>query len=118
MLRWNPIHRLVLVALVFTRSATAQQATDTMRVCLAPTSARTAGGDADAAVNAVRETFTAFPVRSNDRLTLSYRLENPDGKVLLEKSEKRKAASDGEDLLTPLVEKAAGSIVMILRPGR
>ena len=48
--------------------------------------------------------------KQTDELTLSYRLEAGDGKVLIEKSEKRKAKSDGEDLLTPLAEKAAEAI--------
>ena len=44
-------------------------------------------------------------------MTLDYRLEVADRSVpLLTRSEKSKAKSDGEDLLTPLVERAAGAI--------
>jgi hypothetical protein len=50
-------------------------------------------------------------VRTKDEMTLTYRLESAAGKVLLEKSEKRKAQSDGEDLLTPLVQNAAEAVV-------
>jgi len=52
----------------------------------------------------------AVTVRSKDELTLGYRLETPDGKVLIEKRDKRKASQDGEDLLTPLVEGASEAI--------
>jgi hypothetical protein len=48
--------------------------------------------------------------RAKDELTLAYRLESASGAVLLEKSEKRKAQSDGEDLLTPLVQRAAEAV--------
>ncbi len=48
--------------------------------------------------------------RIKDELTLTYRLESTTGAVLVEKSEKRKAKSDGEDLLTPLVQRAAEAI--------
>jgi hypothetical protein len=52
----------------------------------------------------------AVTVRNKDELTLGYRLESADGKVLVEKREKRKAEQDGEDLLTPLVESAAEAV--------
>ncbi|HVL17599.1 MAG TPA: hypothetical protein VM387_06370 [Gemmatimonadales bacterium] len=45
-----------------------------------------------------------------DELTLKYRLESAAGKVLIEKADKRKAKSDGEDLLTPLVRPAAEAV--------
>jgi hypothetical protein len=48
--------------------------------------------------------------RQKDELALSYRLENAGGQVLVEDSGKRKAKSDGEDLLTPLAQKAAEAI--------
>ena len=53
----------------------------------------------------------AVGIHNKDELTLSYRLESPDGKVLVEKQDKRKAKSDGEDLLTPMVQAAAEAIV-------
>ena len=74
---------------------------------------RVAAGAAVSAAVAARE--VASSVRTKDELTVGYRLENADGKVLVEKSEKRKASSDGEDLLTPLVERAAGSIAATMR---
>jgi hypothetical protein len=52
----------------------------------------------------------ASSVKVSDEIELSYRLESADRKVLVKKSEKRKAESDGEDLLTPLVEHAAERI--------
>ena len=39
---------------------------------------------------------------------------DPLREMLLDKSEKHKATSDGEDLLTPMVQKAAEAIVSAL----
>jgi hypothetical protein len=68
-----------------------------------------AGAAAGAASGAVSD--YANGSRSKDELTLKYRLESGAGAVLAEKSEKRKAASDGEDLLTPVVQRASEAIV-------
>ena len=67
-----------------------------------------AGAVAGAASSAVSD--YAYGSRSKDELTLKYRLESAAAVVLVEKSEKRKAKSDGEDLLTPAVQKAAEAI--------
>ena len=67
-----------------------------------------AGAAAGAATSAAYD--YASSSRIKDELTLSYRLESAAGAVLLEKSEKRKAKSDGEDLLTPMVQRAAEAI--------
>lgn len=67
--------------------------------------ASAAAGAASAAVS----TF-AGSVKSEDEVKLSYRLESAGGKAIVKKSEKRKADSDGEDLLTPLVGEAAEAI--------
>jgi hypothetical protein len=67
-----------------------------------------AGAAAGAASSAVYD--YAYSSRTKDELTLSYRLESPGGTVLLEKSDKRKAKSDGEDLLTPLAQRAAEAV--------
>lgn len=53
----------------------------------------------------------AVTIRNKDELTLGWRLEAADGTVLVEKREKKNAKSDGEDLLTPLVQQAAEQIV-------
>lgn len=68
-----------------------------------------AGAAAGAASSAVSD--YAYGSRSKDELTLKYRLETGAGAVLAEKSEKRKAKSDGEDLLTPVVQRASETIV-------
>jgi len=68
-----------------------------------------AGAAAGAATGAAND--YAMNSRVKDELTLSYQLESADGTVLLKKSEKRKAKSDGEDLLTPMVQHAAEAIV-------
>lgn len=52
----------------------------------------------------------AHHFRSKDELTLGWRLEGPDGAVLKKGKAKKKAGSDGEDLLTPLVQNASEAI--------
>ena len=47
---------------------------------------------------------------AKDEMSLAYRLETADRKVLVDKSGKRKASSDGEDLLTPLAQQAAEAV--------
>src|SRR5689334_5611264 len=51
-----------------------------------------------------------YNVRAKDELTLTTRLESAAGVVLVQKSDERKAKSDNEDLLTPLVQKAAEAV--------
>jgi hypothetical protein len=52
----------------------------------------------------------AYGFRSKDELTLSWRLEGPDGAELKKGKDKRRAKSDGEDLLTPMVQSASEAI--------
>ena len=53
----------------------------------------------------------ASNTRANDEMTLDYSVSSTDGKTILSrKSDKAKAHSDGEDLITPLVAKAADVI--------
>jgi hypothetical protein len=67
-----------------------------------------AGAAAGAATSAANDYAMSSQVK--DELTLSYQLESGVGAVLLKKSEKRKAKSDGEDLLTPMVQHASEAI--------
>ncbi len=61
----------------------------------------------------------ASEVKAKDELQLSYRLGTPDAVERAKPVEfKAKAKSDGEDLLTPLVEKAATGIVATTMSGR
>jgi hypothetical protein len=61
----------------------------------------------------------ATSVRNKDEMTVSYRLEDARGTVLAEHSDKRKASSDGEDLLGPLVQQQSEAIVAaVQKPGR
>jgi hypothetical protein len=54
----------------------------------------------------------AASTKAKDEMRLEYRLSSPDGATTLgPATEKRKAKADGEDILTPLVEKAAEAIV-------
>jgi hypothetical protein len=62
----------------------------------------------NAAASAAASSF-AGTVRSKDELELTYRLESA-GAPIVEKTEKRKADSDGEDLMTPVVRKASEAI--------
>jgi hypothetical protein len=64
------------------------------KICLAP-----------ASVEAAPSGF-----QTKDEFTLAWRLEGPNGAELKEGKEKKKAKSDGEDLLTPLVQSAAEAI--------
>ena len=74
---------------------------------------------AASAAGGVATTNFASAVQAKDELTLEYRLELPDGRALLEKTEKRKAKTDGEDLLSPLVQGAAEAIAAaVTGPGR
>ena len=74
--------------------------------------ASAAGGAASGAVSDM-----ASGVRAKDELTLTYRLEGAGGEVLAEKTAKRKAGSDGEDLLTPLAQQAAEAVAAAVSTG-
>lgn len=52
----------------------------------------------------------AGAVKAKDQLSLEFRLESIEGAILAKGSDSKKAGSDGEDLLTPLVEKAAEAV--------
>ena len=80
------------------------------------TTTKVAAAAAMSAASATREVVSTF--RAKDELTLGWRLEGQDGRVLVDKSEKRKASSDGEDVLTPLVEHASESIVTAIKAGK
>ena len=80
------------------------------------TPTKVAAGAAMSGAAATREVVSSF--RAKDELTLGWRLEAQDGRVLLDTSEKRKASTDGEDVLTPLVEHASESIVTAIKGGK
>jgi hypothetical protein len=67
-----------------------------------------AGAAASAAAEAARNFATN--VKTRDELTFDWRLETLDGAVVTKNSAKSKASSDGQDLLTPMVERAAEAI--------
>ena len=53
----------------------------------------------------------AASIKAKDELVLEYRLETTDGAgPVVAKTEKAKAKADGEDVLTPLVERAAAAV--------
>ena len=73
-------------------------------------------GEAVARSVAVTTVYTAADIsgqiKSKDELTLEYKLESTDAaKPPVANTAKAKAKSDGEDVFTPLVEKAAQSVV-------
>lgn len=75
--------------------------------------AAAARGAAVAGAHAV--SAMASTTRAKDEVTLEYRIGTVDTVMrTAAKKEKAKAASDGEDLLTPLVEKAAESIAAVV----
>jgi len=80
------------------------------------TPTKVAAGAALSGAAATREVVSSF--RAKDELTLGYRLETLDGRVLLDKSDTRKASTDGEDVLTPLVEHASESVVTAIKGGK
>jgi hypothetical protein len=88
----------------------AQQGAWEAGVASGSTAGRIAGQAAYGAAGQAAHDY-AVAVRNKDELTLGYRLETLDGKVLIEKREKRKAQQDGEDLLSPLVQQASEAIV-------
>ena len=56
----------------------------------------------------------AYGTKTKDEMTLGYRLESPTGQTLLEDKTTRKAESDGEDVLSPLVRQAAEKIAAVV----
>ncbi len=88
----------------------AQQGAWEAGVASGSTAGRIAGQAAYGAAAGVAASNYAATFHAKDELTLSYRLESPDGKALAEGKDKRKAKADGEDMLTPLVEKAAEAV--------
>jgi hypothetical protein len=68
------------------------------------------GGAAAGAASAGAMTAYAGTVKVKDELTLGTRLEGLNGKVMVERTDKRKAESDGEDLLSPIVQRAADQV--------
>ena len=52
----------------------------------------------------------ASGTRANDEMQMEYTLSTVGGRTLLTRSDKAKSSADGEDLVTPLVERAAMAI--------
>jgi len=75
-----------------------------------------ANAAASAAVEAARGLATN--VKTKDELTLDWRLESMDGGVVAKNNTKAKASSDGQDLLTPMVERAAETIANAVAAAR
>jgi hypothetical protein len=88
----------------------AQQGAWEAGVSSGTTAGRVAGQAAYGAAGQAANNY-AYSIHNNDEITLGYRLESSDGHVVIEKQEKRKAKSDGEDLLTPITQQSAEAIV-------
>ncbi len=68
-------------------------------------------GRAAAAAGARAISAVSATTRARDEFTLEYRMDDAEGKPLLKsRTDKLKAKSDGEDLLTPLVERASEAV--------
>jgi hypothetical protein len=70
---------------------------------------RVAASAAASAASTAARSF-AGNVKSKDEITLDYRLETGDGTIVVKSAGKAKAESDGQDLLTPLIERAAEAV--------
>jgi outer membrane lipoprotein SlyB len=70
---------------------------------------RVAANAAASAAAAAARSF-AGNVKSKDEVTLDYRLETGDGTIVVKNAGKAKAAADGQDLLTPLIEHASEAV--------
>jgi hypothetical protein len=80
-------------------------------------SAGAAAARAGAVTAAHTASMLAADTRAKDEIQLAYRLGTPDTVVQANsKAAKAKAKADGEDLLTPLVEKAAEEIASVAAP--
>ncbi len=66
---------------------------------------------AGAVSGAAGTVVTSNEVRTRDQMILTYRLEAPGGRIVIDRSEKRRAGADHEDVLTPLIEAAAEAVV-------
>jgi hypothetical protein len=66
---------------------------------------------ASAAASGAANSYYGSYTQASDRLTLTTRVEFPGGNTLSQGSGKRKATSDREDLLSPLVEVLAARAV-------
>ncbi len=76
-----------------------------------------ARGVAVAGAQAVSE--LASTTKAKDEMKLEYRVTATDGRTVLKpKDEKLKASVDGEDLLTPLIQRASESIVAAVSSSR
>jgi hypothetical protein len=59
--------------------------------------------------------YLAYGTHAKDEMTLGYKVTTADGATLVpQKSEKAKAKSDGEDLLTPLISRAAEAVAAVV----
>lgn len=54
----------------------------------------------------------ASSVRAKDELTVEVRLQPPGAAARVSKTVKKKASSDGDDILTPALEAAAGAVIV------
>ena len=55
-------------------------------------------------------------IKAKDEVSLEYKLDHVEtAKTSLSNNDKAKASTDGEDVISPLVQKAAGAIVATIR---
>lgn len=54
-------------------------------------------------------------VKGRAEVTFEYTLNSVDGATILRDAQKAKARNDGDDVVTPLIQKAATSITRLLK---
>lgn len=99
-------------------STAAQQGAYSVGMATGSTAGRVAADAAGGAAGAAATNYGSA-MQTKDELTLITHLETADGKALVDMSDKKKAESNGQDLLTPLVEKAASAVASaVAKPGK
>lgn len=66
---------------------------------------------ASATAGAAGSIATAADVRTRDKLAMTWRLEDANGRTVGSGKDAHSAGADGEDLLTPMVERAAAAVM-------
>jgi hypothetical protein len=73
-------------------------------------------GGGSAATGAARSAAIAANIKAKDELSLEYKLDKTENaSTVLTNTGKAKAKSDGDDILTPVIESAAQTIVSTIR---
>jgi len=73
---------------------------------------RAIGNIASATAGHIPGSGSVNSIKARDEVTLEYKLDHVEtAKTALANKDKAKASSDGEDVISPLVQKAAGDVL-------